>query len=382
MIIPFYYATQVPGLYQKLGVCLLLLLFTYVYLFSWNGPYKTRMLSIYIEIVILLFIGGYYSPWYFWLMFYPSAALGTLKQRDMLIGIIFMVTTSLLEFYFLMLKSPSQSALYWPIVLSGIISVTGAAYGTHKNIKVQQAKRELEEANAQIERLTKIAERERISQDLHDIMGHQLSMITLKSQLAQKLLERDRNFVRAQAEIKDIETAARVALSRVREYVSDIRQPDFDEEWKAAVQLLETAGIRCKAMHSEQLCPHSKSYQVLAMCLRESVTNIVRHSNATDALIQVTEQSGQIYLLVADNGKGLEGAAQALHDGRNTGNGINGMRARLTTVDGRMAFWNHGKWIEETGMKIPFTLPWGKGAAILMMVPNTTKQISPKEVLS
>src|SRR5579863_5035272 len=130
-------------------------------------------------------------------------------------------------------------------------------------------------ANAEIEHLAKVAERERIARDLHDVLGHTLSVIILKSELAGKLIDRDP--ARARAEIADVEQTSREALAEVRSTIRGYRLNDLKAELKQARAALETAGVTVKSESSEvRLTPAQES--VVALVVREAVTNVVRHA--------------------------------------------------------------------------------------------------------
>jgi two-component system sensor histidine kinase DesK len=152
----------------------------------------------------------------------------------------------------------------------------GAAniYFAQKNRHVDELKR----ANAEIEQLTKVAERERIARDLHDVLGHTLSLITLKSELARKLIDRDP--IQARNEIHDVELTARQALADVRQAIGGYRSKGLAAEIKQAAATLETAGVRADVRSVELDLPPAKE-SVLALVLREAVTNIVRHARAS-----------------------------------------------------------------------------------------------------
>ena len=133
--------------------------------------------------------------------------------------------------------------------------------------------------------MARIAERERISRDLHDLLGHTLSMITLKAELAGKLLERDPQACRS--EIRDIELAARQALGEVRSAVTGIRQTGFSHELATARASLAAANVGL----SEEVQPcalPATLESVLSLALREAVTNILRHAGASHCEVRMT----------------------------------------------------------------------------------------------
>ncbi|HEY6447691.1 MAG TPA: sensor histidine kinase [Acidobacteriaceae bacterium] len=190
----------------------------------------------------------------------------------------------------------------------------------------------LERANSEIERLSQEAERERIGRDLHDLLGHTLTVITVKLNLARRLLSHDPD--RARNEIVDAEQTARTALAEVREAVSGYRAAGLDEEINRARRSLLAAGVQL----TTTLAPvplSSSQIGVLCLALREAVTNIVRHAHATECRLALAEDSATIHFTIEDNGVG--GPIRE-------GNGLRGMRERLQSMAGtmRLATPDHG----------------------------------------
>lgn len=174
----------------------------------------------------------------------------------------------------------------------------------------------------EIEYLAKVAERERIARDLHDLLGHSLSLITLKAELACKLFERDPT--RAQKEIREIEQAARTALSEVREAVLGYRGSGVQQELKRLSQALEVAGVQTQIhVESPTLTPEQEN--VLCFAMREAVTNIIRHAQASQAMISLKQHDHYIQLSVYDDGEKKMG---------DEGNGLRGMRERVALIQG------------------------------------------------
>ncbi len=147
-----------------------------------------------------------------------------------------------------------------------------------------RAEEKLRRANEEIEHLAKVAERERIARDLHDVLGHTLSLITLKSELAGKLFDRDP--AQAKNEIREIELTARQALSDVRQAITGYRAKGIGEELRQAASALETAGVKVEVKSSLLKLPPTEE-SVLALILREAVTNVVRHANARNCSVHV-----------------------------------------------------------------------------------------------
>jgi two-component system sensor histidine kinase DesK len=186
---------------------------------------------------------------------------------------------------------------------------------------------QLRRSQDEILRLATLAERERIGRDLHDLLGHTLSVVALKSELARKLIDRDIDAARA--EIAEVERVARDSLAQVRNAVSGIRSTALSAELLAATALLEAQGLKVKCETENVKLPHDRE-TVLALSLREAATNVRRHSGATGVTIRVRKESAAVVMEVADDGRG----------GRIIpGNGLNGMRERLDTVGGSLSLW-------------------------------------------
>ncbi len=185
-----------------------------------------------------------------------------------------------------------------------------------------RAECQLRKANEEIEHLAKVAERERIARDLHDVLGHTLSVIILKSELAGKLIDRDPE--RAKAEIGDVERTSRAALADVRSTIRGYRSHSLEAELKQAKATLETAGLTVNAESAEvPLTPTQES--VVALIVREAVTNVVRHAQARNCQLRLTPVNGSCLLEIADDGRGGKQVE---------GNGLRGMRERIEALGG------------------------------------------------
>ncbi|WP_125077322.1 sensor histidine kinase [Pseudoxanthomonas sp. SGT-18] len=183
----------------------------------------------------------------------------------------------------------------------------------------------LELSQEEVRRLAATAERERIGRDLHDLLGHTLSLVALKADLAGKLLPRDPQA--AQREIGELAGIAREALAQVRRAVSGIRSAEFAAELAAARLLLggERIDLQVHRNDASALAPELET--VLALCLREAVTNVHRHARARQVGVSLAAEGGRCRLLVEDDGRG--GAIRP-------GNGLAGMRERVHALGGRV----------------------------------------------
>ena len=227
----------------------------------------------------------------------------------------------------------------WTLFYSALFPViigTGNTMFAERN----RMNRKLRRAHEEIEHLAKVAERERIARDLHDVLGHTLSVITLKSELAGKLIERDPE--RAGKEIREVEEISRQALSEVRDAIRGYRANGLAAELAHAKATLETAGlnVQCDAATSLQLPAVQES--VLSLALREGVTNVVRHAHATNCRLRLEEQNGSCRLEIADDGQGFVSIE---------GNGLRGMRERVEMLGGTLDRRN------KSGTTLTITLP-------------------------
>ena len=187
-----------------------------------------------------------------------------------------------------------------------------------------RANRRLLRADEEIERLATIAERERIARDLHDLLGHTLSVVVLKSELAARLIRSDPD--RAAADVAVIQQIGRAALGEVRSAVAGYRAQGLGSELDGARVALEAAGVDV-AVHAEPIDLRPEQESALAMALREAVTNVIRHADAQGATISVTTVGAEVRLEVTDDGHGSSGLA---------GSGLLGMRERISALGGHV----------------------------------------------
>jgi two-component system sensor histidine kinase DesK len=179
-------------------------------------------------------------------------------------------------------------------------------------------------AQEEVEHLAKIAERERIARDLHDVLGHTLSVIVLKSELAAKLAERDP--ARAVQEIKDVERISRDALSQVRSTVRGYHSLSLQAEAEQATATLKAAGVKVECSFANADIPPSHE-GVLALALREAVTNVIRHAKATCCRLRLRPIEGGCELEIKDDGCGRMSPE---------GIGLTGMRHRVESLGGQL----------------------------------------------
>jgi two-component system sensor histidine kinase DesK len=219
----------------------------------------------------------------------------------------------------------------------GITCVVGIAAAASNAMLVANRRKNamLRLSREEVHRLGRVAERERIGRDLHDLLGHTLSLIAIKSELAVKLMDRDR--AAAAREVSEVTNIAREALKQVRTAVSGIRAAALENEIASAKTLLDTAGVALTfARQGGMLPPEIET--ALAMIVREAAMNIQRHSTAHNATIEVAteaiaaEPGGKVgertvVLCVSDDGCG----GVTTH-----GNGLSGIRERVRSLAGTL----------------------------------------------
>jgi two-component system, NarL family, sensor histidine kinase DesK len=186
---------------------------------------------------------------------------------------------------------------------------------------------QLGDAREELARSAVNEERVRFARDLHDLLGHSLSMIVLKSELAGRLI-RDAP-TRAAAEVAEIERAARDALREVRAAVAGYRQPSLRSELAAARELLSAAGIDSDIEHSGGSVPPAVD-GLLAWAVREGVTNVIRHSRARSCTIRVGRVDAEVTVEVSDDGRGVDSNGPA------GGSGLAGLAERAASHGGRV----------------------------------------------
>jgi two-component system sensor histidine kinase DesK len=192
--------------------------------------------------------------------------------------------------------------------------------------EIMRANRDLHEARAEVARLAVADERVRFARDLHDLLGHSLSVIALKSELARRRLPGDPEG--AAADVADIETVTREALREVREAVSGYRRPVLDNELDGARTALDAAGISTSIERPEgELPPEVEA--VLAWTVREAATNVIDHSGARHSAIRVAEAPDEASVEVVDDGRGVNGSA-------GQGSGLIGLEERVRAAGGTL----------------------------------------------
>jgi two-component system sensor histidine kinase DesK len=290
--------------------------FIYLYLQAFARPEPTRQVCI-VGMLVIAIAAMPFNTGAGCLLVYAAAAGGFTHQIRRVIPLVAFELAVLLVYAY-RLHLPAG---YWCSMALLIVTI---GFGNHAAAVAHCQGEKLKRANSEIEHLAKVAERERIARDLHDVLGHTLSLITLKSELARKLVDRDPE--RAKLEMHDVEQTSRAALADVREAIRGYRSDGFFAELGRARAALETAGVtlQCNTVPLE-LSPAQES--VLALVLREAVTNVVRHAEAQRCEVRLLKQDALCRLEIADDGRGGDAPE---------GNGLRGMRERLHALGGSL----------------------------------------------
>jgi len=250
-----------------------------------------------------------------------------------------------------------------PVTCLGLVMI-GLRRGVDLTIELRRAREEVAQLAASDERL-------RLARDMHDLTGQSLSMITLKSELAARLLgrlpasgERDR----ARDEVEQVAAVSRQTLRDIREAISGYRRPTLAVELITARTALASAGITARddaelTLLSGTFDPDAEA--ALAWCLREAVTNVVRHSGATTCHIGLTRRGKRLLLTVRDDGTGHAGGSALSRRSAGerasvtSGSGLHGMSERLDAVGGSLEIQPDTR----PGFSLVAAVPWRGGIA-------------------
>lgn len=350
-ILPFYFIFRSSSTYVVVsGIVMILLFFTcYVLAFVSRGwqVYLWTSLQLMISITMtLLFSYVYFS-------IFSAFFIGNLQNRAgffTLYSILLFSTFATINYGFF---SKNQLLFtQFPFILVCLIVIILLPFNTYNRNKQDQLEGQLEHANKKLAELVKLEERQRIARDLHDTLGQKLSLIGLKSDLASKLVVKQP--AQAKQEMQDVHQTARTALKEVRELVTKMRGTRLEDELHRVQQMLQAAGISLTVNGSPYLSDTSSlAENVLSMCLKEAVTNIVKHSRATACTLSIITGRTELTVEVEDDGVGI---ADELS--RYKGNGLRGMKERLEFVNGSLEIATE------------------QGTRLIMKVPNTATPAS------
>ncbi|MDG0874023.1 sensor histidine kinase [Paenibacillus thiaminolyticus] len=330
------------GVKKTIGYALLaLFVVTYRQLYFVSGRAYDSWVGL--QMLLSAILLTFYNPNYIFLGFYTANFISFYRDRRK-----FNIAYGVLAAYILLpmlfhLRAIDVSEYIFFIPF--LATILASPFGMRSMHRRHQLEKELDQANEQIRELVKREERLRIARDLHDTLGHTLSLITLKSQLVEKLIAKQETD-RAREEAREIGQTSRAALRQVRELVSDMRAVTVAQELVEAERMLGSAGIELQVRGDLSLegVP-DLTQNMLSLCVREAVTNIVKHSRAKNCRIQIERTNAVVRIRLQDDGIGLR-------SGSGMGNGLNGMSERLALIDGSLMLDS-----DESGTQLTVTVP-------------------------
>ena len=354
-ILPFYFIFQSSSTI-KIAVGILL---TVLFFIFYRIAFLSKGWPVYVWTFILIGISitstSLYSYVYF--AFFLAYFIGNIENRltFLILYFVHLISTSI-SINFSIVKQDELFLSQLPFVIIIWISVILLPFSIYNRKEKGQLEEKLEDANKRISELVKLEERQRIARDLHDTLGQKLSLIGLKSDLARRLIKKNPD--QAQDEMKDVQQTARTALNEVRKMVSSMRGIRLKDEIVLVNQILEAAQINFSGIEEFKLTNVSLlTENILSMCLKEAVTNVVKHSGATSCFISIEQSWKEITVTIQD-----DGVFKCEDVDLGKGNGLVGIKERLEFVNGNME------------------LLTGEGTTLIIRVPNDVKQADKEEI--
>lgn len=310
----------------NLGVKLILvaLFLCCYYIGLWHRDWRLLISNI-TGCILLVTLSVYVDSWLLLYGFVLADLLGRANRKAIIgVGMAGIIAMFVL-FCWIHESSPSAifKTTYFPILIAQLVTPIVIYTRTKANF----LKEKLEIANARLERYIQEEERTRIARDLHDTLGQTLTMIKLKSELTLRLVEKNPD--KAKHELNDILNTSRYALKQVRELVTDMKFISLEREVELSKDILQNAGIGLVVLNKEfNTLLTNVEETMLALSLREALTNIIKHSEAGQCTINQYIQDDHYLFQVSDDGNGN------LMEGH--GNGIQSIRERMSMLQGEV----------------------------------------------
>lgn len=355
-ILPFYFIFQSSSTVEIVVGTIL----TFLFFIFYRIAFISRGWPVYLWTGILIGISitstSLFSYVYF--AFFLAYFIGNIRDRTAFLTLYFfhLVSTSAVINYKIVLHE-DLFLKQLPFVIIIWISVILLPFSIYNRKERGQLEEKLEDANKRISDLVKLEERHRIARDLHDTLGQKLSLIGLKSDLARRLVYKDPEQVRV--ELKDVQQTARTALNEVRKIVAQMRGIRLKDEVARIKQILEAAQIAFVSKQETFTLTNVPLLieNILSMCLKEAVTNVVKHSGASSCSVSIEQSVNETVLIVRDDGVG-----RVTEDDFAKGSGLLGMKERLEFVNGSVEVVSQG------------------GTTLIIKVPNVIKQSEKEEL--
>nr|WP_237405275.1 sensor histidine kinase [Streptomyces sp. SN-593] len=288
-----------------------------------TGPVPLRLLGGLGATALALAIG--YGGNFLLLFVLVSLCVGSVASSRRTLGILLVPTSA-------------AAGIVSGLRHEGFWSTISLAYGSFLSglvvsviITLFQAVDQLKSTRQELARSAVAQERLRFSRDLHDLLGHTLSVVVVKSEAARRLAPRDLDA--ALAQVADIESVGRQALTEIREAVTGYREGSLSTELDRARSALTASDIEVVVQESGPPLP-PQTEALLGWVVREGVTNVVRHSRASKATIELRTETGRTHLTITDNGAGP--AEQDACPTVRTGTGLRGLTERLAAAGGSL----------------------------------------------
>jgi two-component system, NarL family, sensor histidine kinase DesK len=348
-ILPFYFIFQSPSLIEKIVGTIL----TVIFFISYRFAFISKKWPVYLWTCILIGISTAMAILFQYVYFAFFIAFYNGKIRNqipfLVLYIIHLICATISINYNVVLQEP-LFLKQLPFVIIIWISAILLPFNLRNKKKQEKLELQLKDANKKIAELIKQEERQRIARDLHDTLGQKLSLIGLKSDLAGKLVYKDPD--QARNELKDVQQTARTALNEVRKMVSQMRGIRLKEEIIRVKQILKAAEIDFIYEEETKLSNVSLFLEnILSMCLKEAVNNVVKHSKATYCRVTTKQTWNEVCIMIHDNGVGI-----VAENDLGKGSGLHGIKERLEFVNGILEIKGE------------------KGTTIIIKIPTVVKQ--------
>ncbi|MFT8322539.1 MAG: sensor histidine kinase [Bacillus sp. (in: firmicutes)] len=354
-ILPFYFIFHASSTIDVVTGIILTTMFFLFYRIAYSS--KSWTVYLWTSLLIAISVAATYLYSYVYFAFFLSYFIGNIKKQ-VPFSVLYILHLVLMSVA-INLKIIMHDDLLFkqlPFVLIIWFGIILLPLTIHNRKERGQLEEKLEDANKRISELGKLEERQRIARDLHDTLGQKLSLIGLKADLAKKLVYKDPE--KARMELKDVQQTARTALNEVRKMVSQMRGVKIKEELQRVKQILQAAEVEFICDEEINLSKVSSiAENILSMCLKEGVTNIVKHSNATSCTVKIEESPTEVLLQIQDNGSSV-----VTEKDFSKGHGLIGMRERLEFVNGSLQVIS------------------SKGTILKIKVPKDVKQIEKEEL--
>lgn len=328
-LLPFFFIFKSSSTIEIAIGIVLLLLFFICYRFSFKSKSGLVYMWLSFEMVINAIMTLLFGFVYFAL--FTAFFIGNIRHTAgffIMYGIHIATTIGVIIYGFFLHIDLFLPQL--PFVIVSLIGTVLLPFNLYYQNRRKRLEGQLEVAKERISELGIYKERQRIARDLHDTLGHKLSLIGIKSDLASKLLETDH--IRAKEELADIRGTASNALKEVRELVTDMRSTNVKKELLRVKQILQAANIELVVHGNPTLEKESPLLEnVLGMCMKEAVTNVVKHSRAKVCEITFSNKADAFRIEVKDDGVGMSTKKKP-----QPGSGLQGMEERLAFVNGEL----------------------------------------------